>query len=678
MINISRTCKIMLLFVLAVLPVSAYVGPETFSLAPLISDNMVLQRERDVPLWGRGTPGTQVTIRASWGASGESLVRPDGTWMIRLRTPAAGGPYTLHIAHDDTSTLVANVLSGEVWLCSGQSNMEMPLTGWPPGDTILNSAQEIRNANLPNIRLCTVRRAFSPVPEYLCNASWEECSPATVPSFSATAFFFGRKLHEVLGVPIGLINASWGGTPVESWISPQSLSTLSEFSTTLRALPECAEGRRRILQWLHAHPSIDLQGRSGRTKWQDIDCDDGSCPDRSFADSSWRSMILPTLWERTGLGNFDGVVWFRKTVDIPSGWVGKDLVLELGPIDDMDMTFVNGIRVGGFEEEGYWNAKRTYSVPGSLIDSTTLLIAVRVIDNQGGGGIYGDSASMVLRTAQSGEVVSISGEWRYAPVAEFAEGSLFVFGPLGNRYEARPRMPVDLSADTPTTLFNGMIAPAVPFGIRGAIWYQGESNTDRPRQYHTLFPLLIDSWRNAFGGGDFPFYFVQIAPYDYGTVTQSQYLREAQTAALSVKNTGMVVTLDIGNAVNIHPANKQEVGQRLARWALAGTYGYRTPCSGPVYKSCKVRKGSIDLFFDHVEKGLEVRETRKGNSFQIAGPDSVFRDAVVTVRGKTLRVSHPEIRTPVAVRYAFSNTPEATLFNSAGLPAPSFRTDDWE
>lgn len=649
-----------------------------FRPAPLIQDNMVLQRESMVPLWGWGVPGRTVSVRASWGDSAVTRVEQDSSWKVKLRTRRAGGPHTLAITHDGTSHKLVNVLVGEVWLCSGQSNMEMPLRGWPPGDTIRNSAAEISSATYPGIRLCTVRRGFSAVPESMCNASWVECTPATVPGFSATAFFFGKKLHETLGVPVGLIHSSWGGTPVEAWTSAELIARRPEFSETLRRLPECVDVQRRIAEWLGKYRTIDMQGGSGETKWRALDCDDTACAARSYNDSTWKVMQLPTLWEKSSVGNFDGIVWFRKNVTIPKEWVGKDLVLELGPIDDMDVTYVNGTRVGDYEREGFWSKRRVYPVPASIVDSVSVQIAVRVIDTQGGGGIYGDSVSMVLRTGQSGESLSLAGDWKYTPVAELSENRLHVFGPVGNLYETRPQLPISFSANTATALYNGMIAPLVPFAIRGAIWYQGESNTGRPQQYRALFPLLIENWRKVFSVGDFPFYYVQIAPYNYGTVTQSQYLREAQTSALAVPNTGMAVTLDIGNAANIHPSNKQDVGNRLAFWALAKTYGQRTAYSGPLYKSMKQRNGSIELSFEHAEKGLELRTSKGENSFQIAGPDRVFKDAVVKIRGKTLLVSHPGMPNPVAVRYAFSNTPAATLFNKAGLPATSFRTDDWE
>jgi sialate O-acetylesterase len=255
---------------------------------------------------------------------------------------------------------------------------------------------------------------------------------------------------------------------------------------------------------------------------------------------------------------------------------------------------------------------------------------------------------------------------------------LFAFGPFGNQYDTRPRLPVDLSADTPTSLYNGMIAPLVPFAIRGSIWYQGEANVDNATQYRKLFPLLIANWRNDFRVGDFPFYFAQIAPYDYGIKSHSELLREAQMATLEVKNTGMAVLLDVGNPTNIHPANKQAVGERLASWALAKTYGKKVAFSGPIYKSSRKTKGAIEISFQYADKGLVLIGALRGNGFQIAGSDRVFSRAHVEVDGSKLIVSNPDVPDPVAVRYAFTNTSGATLFNADGLPASSFRTDDWE
>jgi sialate O-acetylesterase len=552
--------------------------------------------------------------------------------------------------------------------------MEMPLEGWPP-DTILNQAEEIAHSGYPAIRLFKTRRAYSAKPEATCIGEWVECSPVTSPGFSATAYFFGRSLHEALRVPIGLILSSWGGTPVESWTSREYLATVPGFDSTLQLIDATAEAVGGLMSWLRKFPVIDMGTRTG-AKWQGLVLADEECAG-VFDDSGWPLMKLPTLWERTGLGEFDGVVWFRKEVTIPAAWVHKDCVLELGPIDDMDATYVNGQKVGGHEKEGEWNAVRTYAVPGSLLDTTAVRIAVRVIDHGGGGGIYGEPASMSIHPAGDDGRLSLAGEWKFLPVAEYRGDNLFVYGAKGAPFLARPKLPMDFSAYSPTALYNAMIAPIVPFTLAGVIWYQGESNARNPVKYRELFPLMIENWRRSFDSPALPFYFAQIAPFDYGKGTESQFLREAQLRTLSTKNTGMAVTLDIGNVKNIHPGNKQEVGHRLALWALKKNYGKDVVFSGPQYRSSRSYADRMELSFDYAQKGLVLVGREEGNGFVIAGEDRLFRPARVRVKGSTLVVSHPDIRNPQAVRYAFTNTSQATLFNTAGLPCSSFRTDEW-
>jgi sialate O-acetylesterase len=598
---------------------------------------------------------------------------------LNVKTPAAGGPARIEIRHDHTTFFLSNVLIGEVWLCSGQSNMEMPLEGWPPNDTIANASQEISNSLLyPTLRVFTVKRAFSPVSESLCEGAWADCSPATAPGFSATAYFFGKALQQALKVPVGLIHSSWGGTPVESWMSADTLARFPGYDTVVQKIRLSVDSLRSLQRWLARCPTIDVRQRDQSARWRDLAFNDSTCATRKSIDSSWHEMNLPVLWERTSLGEFDGAVWFRKQVAIPAGWVHRDLVLELGPIDDVDVTYVNGRKVGSHEEEGMWKVDRTYRVPASFVDSTLVQIAVRVIDFQGGGGIWGQEKALNLHPEGDGQRVGLSGLWKYLPVAEYRGHQFFVFGAEGQAFDKRPHLPVDISGYSPTALYNAMITPLAPFTIRGAIWYQGEANTKNPALYRLLFPSMIENWRSTFRNDKLPFYYVQIAPYEYGPATASQLLREAQFATLALPNTGMAVTLDIGNPANIHPANKQDVGKRLALWALAKTYKKNVAFSGPLYTSMKTKKGSIELSFDHAGKTLILRDEGHGNGFQISGPDRIFMDARVRVQGNKLIVSHPDISSPQAVRYAFTNTSGATLFNKEGLPSPSFRTDTWE
>jgi len=644
----------------------------------IFSDNMVLQQKSSVPVWGKAEPSTKVTLKTSWGVRTVTRVKSDSIWHTKVKTPKAGGPYEVIIQVGDTTIVYKNVLIGEVWLCSGQSNMEMPLEGWPPNTIINGASQEILKATNPNIRFFTVTHAFSIEPEFNCHGSWTKSDPKTAAKFSATAYFFGKKLYEELKVPIGLIHSSWGGTPIEAWMSAKYISQVDQYKNILDSFDKSKNEIIKLKKWLNSKPIIDVTKKDPTNRWQGLDFNDSKCSEINFDDKNWKEMNLPINWENTEVGNFDGAIWFRKKVDIPESWLNKELVLELGPIDDMDATYVNGKKVGGYEVDGYWQTDRIYSIPAYIVKQETLTIAVRVIDNQGGGGIWGTPDKMRIGLKNSQEIIPLSGIWKYLPVAEYSSGKFYVFGAENEEYYNRPKLSIDLSAYTPTTLYNAMIAPLIPFSIKGVIWYQGESNTDNPELYKTLFPLMIKNWRNNWKQGDFPFYYVQIAPYNYGEATQSQRLREAQFLTLSTPKTGMVVTLDIGNPNNIHPSNKRDVGERLALWALAKDYNKKVAFSGPLYESMKVVKNRIVISFDYANDGLVIKEKNGENNFLIAGKDKIFKKANVKIKGKKLIVSNAEISKPVAVRYCWDNISKATLFNKAGLPASSFRTDNRE
>jgi sialate O-acetylesterase len=664
--------------VAAAFAVPALSQSSSFRFASLFTDNVVLQQRSTVPVWGTGIAGTPLLLRASWGKELRGQVGSDGNWMMKLPTPKAGGPFQMTMQYGDTIFVLRNVLIGEVWLCSGQSNMEMPVGGWPPSDTVANAQSEIDRALFPTIRLFTVKHAYEAVPKDFCVGNWVECSPVDIRTFSATAYFFGRMLSTTLNVPIGLINSSYGGTPIEAWTSAKGLAQFSEFAESLNKLERSKDSIIVLDRWVTQHPAITINERDPFHRWEGLKFQDDDCSQRNFNDSTWPEMKLPTLWEQTSMGDFDGAVWFRKLVSIPSAWKGRDLVLQLGPIDDMDETYVNGELVGSHLKEGFWSVDRVYKIPGSIVKDSLLLIAVRVLDQQGGGGIW-QSRKMKMMVLKEGDStgVSLEGNWKYMPVAEFRSNVFYVYGAKGNEFDKRPKIPIGFGSGTPTALYNGMINPLVPFTIKGVIWYQGENNVYEPELYKRLFPAMISDWRATFLSGNFPFYFVQLAPYSYGNMEQSQYLREAQMQTLSVENTGMAVTMDIGSAKTIHPADKQDVGKRLALWALAKTYGKKIPFSGPLYKSMKVARGKIILSFDYAGRGLLLKDQNGENDFTIAGEDHVFKKAVVQIQGKTLVVSSPEVPKPVAVRYAWDNTEAGTLFNKEGLPASSFRTDDW-
>ncbi|MBU1097545.1 MAG: sialate O-acetylesterase [Bacteroidetes bacterium] len=644
----------------------------------IFSDNMVLQQNANAPIWGEAIPGTKIIVNTSWGFSGDVVSDKEGKWQVNIKTPKAGGPFQISVSSDDTLITYKNVMTGEVWLCSGQSNMEMPLMGWPPKDLIEGAQEAIKKADYPDIRFFTVQRAFSNKLEFNCSGKWEVCSSASASAFSATAFFFGKKLQDDLKIPIGLIHSSWGGTPAEAWTNGKSLEEFEPYKETMRNLKNVNKEIEKLENWLDKLPVISVTDKSGEDKWKGLDFSDLLCAEPDYNDSKWKEMTLPRAWETTEVGNYDGVIWFRKKIQIPDDMLNKNLILELGPIDDMDVTFVNGKRVGGYDYEGQWQVDRVYNISSELNNQQELTIAARVMDTQGGGGIWGPNDKMKIYTLDTGKTIPLVGAWKYLPVAEFRGGKFFVFGAVDETFFDRPKSTVDYSAYTPSLLYNAMINPLIPFLIKGAIWYQGESNTGRAKEYESLFPLMIKSWRTSWGIGDFPFYFTQIAPYKYSAGTNSQLLREAQLKSLSVPNTGMAVTLDIGNPDNIHPANKKDVGERLAFWALAKDYNKKVICSGPLYKSIKIDSNKIILSFDYAVESLVVKPINGKMNFQIAGDNKNFIEAEVKVEGKKLIAYNQAIVKPVAVRYAWSDTDEATLFNSAGLPASSFRTDDWE
>ncbi|MBK8946747.1 MAG: glycosyl hydrolase family 2 [Ignavibacteriae bacterium] len=643
-------------------------------LPSIFGSNMVFQQNSEAVIWGKGIPNSEILINASWGENVNCKVGDDSLWLTNIKTPNAGGPYELKISDGESNVELTNVLIGEVWLCSGQSNMEMPLEGWPPRDIIQNSESEIANSKNSNIRFFTVTKDISVKPKNDCVGEWVESNPNTSKTFSATAYFFGKKLNAELGIPIGLIHSSWGGTPVESWTNNEFLSDIPEFKETLKMINISVPAAIELNNWLQKFEILDMSKKEGDNIWSNLNFNDSECSKTNFDDSKWKLMKLPILWEQTDLGDFDGAVWFRKNVEIPDDWKNKELQIELGPIDDFDVTYINGELVGAIEKDGNYQTKRIYKISKSINNFDKISIAVRVNDTRGGGGIYGNSEELKIVNLENNSAISLSGDWKYLPVAEFKGMKYYVFGSNLDALNSRPNLPLQLNSNTPTLLYNAMIAPLVPFKIKGAIWYQGESNAGNAELYERLFPALIKNWRDSFNQ-NFPFYFTQIAPYNYGENTRSEFLRDAQRKTLSLENTGMAVTLDIGDTTNIHPANKKDVGQRLALWALAKDYGKDIVFSGPLYKTFSIKENKIEIEFDNIGSGLVIKDGK--NQFLISGEDQKFVKANAIIENNKLIVWCDKVKNPVAIRYAWHNNAEATLFNIEGLPASSFRTDNW-
>ncbi|MBN1900334.1 9-O-acetylesterase [Candidatus Sumerlaeota bacterium] len=634
-------------------------------LPPVFGDHMILQRNQDIPVWGWASAGESIMVELC-GRKLKTKADENGEWMVRFDPLPESGPFDLVISGKNTLRF-QDVLIGEVWICSGQSNMDMTVdSAW---GKVLNAEKEAQDANYPQIRFFNTRHSFSGSPEreFESNGGWTPCSPDSVKSFSATAYFFGRHIHKNLRVPVGLIRAAWGGTPIEPWTPLPALREIPWFSSRLENIDEVLENLEGYKEkypdllkaWMKKLEEND-PGYQSQIKWFDP----------SIAATDWEEINLPSLWDDMGnLGSFDGVIWFTRNFDLPADYAEKKACLHLGTIDDEDFTWINGRQIG---ESHLFIAKRDYEVPEGVLKPGRNVITVRALDTGGHGGFSGAAENMKLEIPVEGEsrFVSLSGKWKYR---------------LGCNLKTLPQrpIPVEFAHMTPSALYNGMIAPLIPYAVKGVIWYQGESNAARAFEYRTLFPAMIKSWRKNWAQGDFPFLFVQIA--NYGATPENPVendwaeLREAQLLALSTSNTAMAVTIDIGDCKDIHPRNKQDLGYRLGLGAQAIAYGEKIVHSGPIYRknSMKIEGKKIRLEFDHAENGLMAKgEKLKG--FSIAGNDKYFVWAKAEIDESSVIVWQDEVHEPVAVRYGWAACPECNLYNKEGLPASPFRTDSWK
>ena len=629
---------------MAWLPASAAV-----TLPGYISDNMIVQRNSVMTLEGHASPGSRVTVHAGWEENPLAAeAGRDGSFSIGLPTPEAGGPWSITIDDGSDSMTLENIVSGEVWLCSGQSNMEFPVQGWT---TVMDYDREVATAYHPDIRLLQVSKttALSPQQDVAVNnGGWQICSSASMADFSAIAYFFARELSEKLGIPVGVIDATWGGTPAEAWTSAEALKEkeVAGFETELADL-RAAEYDASRLEEIY-------NGRIDRWMSQATSMASGFDKATLQDGAGWGEIEMPSYWETNVLPGFDGVVWLQKQISIPEELAGNPATLEFAAIDDKDITFVNGVEVG--KAAGY-NTPHSYSIPASALKPGENVITVRVSDFGGEGGIMpGDMGISV-----GGRRIPLAGEWRYLVGADFSTLPAKPVSPSGSSY--------------PSVLYNAMVAPLASMPVKGVLWYQGCANVGRAEQYEPLFKALINDWRGLWGQ-EMPFYFVQLAGYLQPKAVQpdSQWaaLRNAQAKALELDNTAMVSAIDLGNPDDIHPKNKQDVAHRLALVALGRDYGLQTVWKAPVCTSAVTDGDSMLLTFD-----APVHPTSKAiTGFIIAGKDGVFTTATPVAEGdRTLRVSAPGVRNPKAVRYDWADFPCGNLYGETGLPVAPFATD---
>ncbi len=654
----------------------------------IFGDNMVLQAGMAAPVWGWAAPGQKVTVKI---AAQEKTAKADakGKWLVKLDPLKAGDALEMTVTDDaGNSRTIKNILAGEVWLCSGQSNM-----GTGVGYSV-NGLKEISEANYPKIRIFQVPMAASPdkpaddigAPWGCFGGKWLVCSPETVGAFPGVGYFFARKVHQELGTPMGMIESVWGGTGQEAWLSREGFESDPLFKPLLKErddwltkkFPQAkAKYEAEMAAYVKLKDPIETTADDG---WEAASLDE----------SAWKEVTLP------GAAKMNGVAWFRRTVQLPAEWAGKDLKISLGNVVDNDITYINGVKVGGAND---WDAPREYDVPAALVKDGRAVIALRVEGFGGGTGPAGQPAQMQLwpSSIKDAKPVSLAGAWKFRAAI------------------TRPVLPMADYGNPPGAVYNGMIAPLAGLGIRGVLWYQGEGSGF---EYHKLFPAMIRDWRKQWGQGDFPFLYVQLPNLSTGgnaAVEESWVnVREVQLKTLAVPNTGMAVTIDVGDVNNVHYANKQPVGLRLALWALAKVYDKDIVYSGPLYESMKVEGNKIRVKFRNVGGGLSVGQIRTsggnlnsadkqadnhvglpvgalepsttktpGNqtqlrTFQIAGADRKFVPAEASIDGDSVLVWNDKVAAPAAARYAWLCNPEGcNLYNKEGLPASPFRTDSW-
>lgn len=611
--------------------------------SPVFGEHMVLQRDKPNRIWGWTKPGQ--IVRVELGAHvAEAKADMGGRWAVSIQPPDPGGPYTLTI--DGSQHVEWNdILVGDVWLCGGQSNMEMSMRG------VQHAEQEIAAANQPNIRLCVVDKKIAYAPVDVPDAAWSVCAPETVGGFSAVGYYFGRRLQQEINIPIGLVQDCVGGTPAESWTSAEALEPMGDFDAQLMEIARLGteDGPQYGNFIEHWYDEYDV-GQQENWNAPELDDDD------------WQAVDLKDGFDALSVSDIPTVCYFRKTIELPDPLPTGPASILFGEVERMDTVFINGRWIGA---SAWVENPRRYGVGGGILKPGSNRITVRVFKSKPDGGFRSNPEDIKLVLGDGTEFPLANG-WK-GKVSAKVGGTI----PMPVGFENWPTMP--------SVLYDGMIAPVTPLAITGAIWYQGEANVGRAEQYKALLPTMIADWRKRFGQGDFPFYIVSLAAFmqhkdEPGDDAWAE-LREAQdVVAHRVPHSGLAVAIDVGDANDIHPKVKKPVGERLALLALDGHYGRDVVSSGPRFVSIEpIPGGALRIHFDHVDGGLVVKGD-KLEEFAVAGEDGRWFWAEARIDGDTVVVSSKQVPEPEHVRYAWQSNPKATLFNSAGLPAVPFRT----
>ncbi|WP_316767179.1 sialate O-acetylesterase [Pedobacter frigiditerrae] len=624
----------------------------TIKLPALIGHGMVLQRDKPLKLWGWGAPDEQITVQFN-GKTYKTKTDSESNWKITLPAMKAGGPYEMTI-RGNNEIVLKDILLGDVWLCSGQSNMEFTMNL-----AKVTYAAEIANSENSQIRQFLVKQQWNfHEQKEIEPSSWVSANPKTVLGFTAAGYFFAVELYRKYHVPVGLINSSVGGTPAESWMSESALGPFPHYQKEAILFKDPGEVNK-----------IKAKDDATRKAWFDLirQQDKGYLEkgnywhNNTFDFSAWPTLNIPGTWQSQGLKIRSGAVWLKKTVNLKKEQLGKPSYIELGNIEEQDTTYINGIRVGA---TGNKHAPRKYAIAAGVLKEGDNIITIRVLDTEAPGGfIEGKPYQLVL----GNEVLSLKGLWKYQNTVDIE--------PLKNSSLTN-------FSYKPTVWYNSKIAPIIQYQIKGVLWYQGEANVNRAKEYQKLFPAMITHWRDKFQQGDFPFIFVQLASLGAEEKEPSDHplakLREAQTMTLALPNTGMAVTHDIGEWNDIHPQNKKDVGFRL--FMAAQRVAYKEPntsITGPMFKSVKIEGNKMIVSFTNIGSGLTTSDQKEINYFAVSGADKKFVWAnAVLLPNNTIVVTSDQVASPVYVRYAWARNPTgANLSNKEGLPAVAFRTD---
>ena len=616
----------------------------------LVRDSMILQRDADIRISGWAAKDEKITVKFN-GRSYKTKADVKGNWFVMLTPMKAGGPYTMDISATNKISL-KDILIGDVWFCSGQSNMVHQMNIHD-----VTYAKDIAEANYPQVRhfwIPTLTNLEGPQ-DNLPTGYWKSAIGDDVRPFSAVAYFFAKKIYEKYHVPIGLINASVGGTPIEAWMSEEGLTAFSAIQSTIKKNKDTAYVNglaRNAFPNLNRSTQLLDKGMAAPIKWYET----------GYSPKEWRTINIPGYWEDQGIKDLNGVVWYRKEVDIPGSMVNKPAKVFLGRIIDADVLYINGKQVGNTT---YQYPQRRYNVPADILKGGKNIFVVRVTNTAGKGGFVPDKPYCIFA---GNDTIDLKGAWHYKVGEVFEPRS--GFGGSGS-----------INAQSqPSALYNAMVAPIINYTIKGFLWYQGEANTGRADEYARLQPAQIADWRNKWKQPNAPFLYVQLPGFmDFSYLpSESNWakLRESQLNSLSVPNTGMAVAIDLGEWNDIHPDNKKDVGERLALAALKIAYGENIIHSGPIYESSTVEGNKISIVFTNIGSGLITNDGEELTEFAIAGADKKFVWATAKIEDGKVIVWTDNIPNPLYVRYAWADNPvNPSLYNKEGLPASPFRTD---